>query len=69
MSQTDQESGLISVVIPTYNQANYLKMALECVVSQTYDHWEAIVVNNFSQDDTISTVERFEDPRISLINF
>jgi glycosyltransferase involved in cell wall biosynthesis len=60
---------LVTVVIPTYNHAEYLKRALDSVVAQTYKNWEAIVVNNFSTDNTIAIVESFNDERISLINF
>jgi len=60
---------LVSIVIPTYNQAHFLAEALESVRAQTYPHWEAIVVNNYSQDNTIEVVERFDDPRIHLVNF
>ena len=44
---------LISIVIPTYNHANFLKAAIESVIAQTYQNWHAIIVNNFSDDDTI----------------
>lgn len=62
-------SGLVSVVIPTFNQADYLSEALACVRRQTYSNWEAIVVNNHSTDHTISVVESLRDHRIRLINF
>ncbi len=61
--------GLVSIVIPTFNQANYLTEALRCVQRQTFINWEALVVNNFSSDDTISVVESLNDPRIRLFNF
>lgn len=60
---------LVSVVIPTYNHSHFLKQALESVRSQTYVHWEALVVNNYSEDDTVEMVQRLSDPRIRLINF
>lgn len=60
---------LVSVVIPTYNHAHFLKEALESVQAQTYAHWEALVVNNYSEDDTGEVVQGFADPRIRLINF
>lgn len=60
---------LVTVVIPTYNHAEFLKRALDSVVAQTYKDWEAIVVNNFSTDNTIVIVESFNDERIRLINF
>lgn len=59
----------ISVVIPTFNHATVLRRALESVIAQSFKDWEAIVVNNFSTDDTISVVESFNDDRISLLNF
>ncbi|MEW6165079.1 MAG: glycosyltransferase family A protein [Pseudomonadota bacterium] len=60
---------LISVVIPTYNHARLLRKALESVCCQTFRNWEAIVVNNYSEDDTEAVVASFADPRISLENF
>jgi glycosyltransferase involved in cell wall biosynthesis len=59
----------ISVIIPTYNQANFLREALQSVIDQTFTDWEAIIVNNYSEDNTIEVVESFKDPRIKLINF
>ena len=59
----------VSVVIPTYNHAKLLKKALNSVLAQTFKDWEAIVVNNFSTDDTVEVVNSFTDPRIKLLNF
>jgi glycosyltransferase involved in cell wall biosynthesis len=58
----------ISVIIPTYNQANFLGEAIQSIIDQTFIDWEAIVVNNYSEDNTIEVVESFKDPRIKLIN-
>ena len=60
---------LVSIVIPTFNHAPLLNRALESVRQQTYPNWEAIVVNNFSTDNTIEVIETFKDSRIRLINF
>jgi len=62
-------SPLVSIIIPTYNQSEYLNQALISVLEQTFSRWEAIVINNFSNDDTQAVVESFNDPRITLINF
>lgn len=59
----------VSVVIPTYNHAQFLQAALQSVLAQTCAAWEAIIVNNFSQDNTIEIVAAFNDPRIRLVNF
>lgn len=60
---------LFSIVIPTYNHGHLIGRCLDSVISQTYTNWEAIVVNNFSQDNTVEVVESYGDPRIRLINF
>lgn len=62
-------SPIVTVIIPTYNHAHFLRDALQSLCEQTYTDWEAIVVNNFSEDDTVSVVESFADSRIILENF
>ena len=47
---------LISVVIPTFNREKVLKRAIDSVVSQTYDKWELIIVDNSSTDNTENLV-------------
>jgi len=59
----------ISVIIPTYNQADLLREAIQSILDQTFTDWEAIVVNNYSEDNTIEVVESFKNPRIKLVNF
>ncbi len=41
----------VSIVIPVYNGSNYLKYAIDCALSQTYENTEIIVVNDGSTDD------------------
>lgn len=55
---------LVSVVIPTYNHAHFLAKALHSVLVQTYPHWEILVVDNHSQDNTAEVVKSFSDSRI-----
>ena len=62
-------SPLVSIVIPTYNHAPMLQRALATVVEQTCQNWNAIVVNNFSTDNTLEVVAAFNDPRIQCVNF
>ena len=59
----------ISIVIPTYNQGHYLEECLRSIVEQTFTDWEVIVVNDFSDDNTVEVVENFPDQRIRLVNF
>ena len=67
---TSSESELVSVIIPTYNQAAYLKEALASIRDQSYPVLEAIVINNFSDDDTVAVVEAAQgDSPIELVDF
>ena len=43
---------LISIIIPTYNRAHYLKDTLESIINQTYQKWECIIVDDGSTDNT-----------------
>lgn len=46
------ERPLVSVIIPSYNQAEFLPETLDSIIAQTYDNWETIVVNDGSTDNT-----------------
>ncbi len=56
-----------SIIIPTYNRASLLKRCLDSVEAQTYTHWEAIVVDNFSEDNTEEVVQSYNDSRIKYV--
>ncbi len=60
---------LFSVVIPTYNHAHFINICLDSILSQTYTNWEIIIVNNFSEDNTIELIDAYKDNRIKIINF
>ena len=61
---------LISVVIPAYNAEQFLDETLESVLSQTYENWECIIVNDGSMDNTESVAKKWceKDSRFRLIN-
>jgi glycosyltransferase involved in cell wall biosynthesis len=61
--------GKVSVVIPCYNQAHFLGEAIESVLSQTYEEFELIVVDDGSKDDTEELASSYaaEDARVRLI--
>lgn len=48
---------LVSVIIPTYNSGNTLGLCLSSINSQSYQNIEVIIVDNYSQDDTVKLAE------------
>lgn len=59
----------VDIVIPTYNHARFLGDALRSVIAQTTGSWRAIIVNNFSTDDTHDVVASFADPRLLVVDY
>ena len=47
-----KKMSLVSVIVPCYNQAQFLNETLESVFLQTYTNWECIIVNDGSLDNT-----------------
>lgn len=52
-------SPLVSIVIPTLNAGRFIKEALESIKSQTYNHYEIIIVDAGSTDNTHSIIQDF----------
>lgn len=50
---------LVSVIIPNYNYARYLRQAIDSVLAQTYPHIEVVVVDDGSQDDSRAVLEMY----------
>ncbi|RCW30040.1 glycosyltransferase [Marinilabilia salmonicolor] len=60
---------LVSIIVPCYNQANFLGETLESVLNQEYFYWECIIVNDGSTDDTENVAKSFleKDKRFKYI--
>jgi glycosyltransferase involved in cell wall biosynthesis len=62
-------SGLVSVVIPTFNRAYCLPVAIGSLQSQTYPDWEALVIDDGSSDNTADVVRALaaNDGRVKYV--
>lgn len=60
----------ISVVMPVYNGARYLRQTLASLHWQTFTDWEAVCVNDGSTDDSLAILQEFAaaDPRIRIVD-
>lgn len=63
-----QYEPFVSLVTPVYNGAAYLRDCIESVLAQTYKNWEYIIVNNCSDDETLTIAEQYQrrDSRIRI---
>jgi len=57
----------VSVLIPTLSRLSFLERAIRCVVDQTFDDWELIVVDDGSSDDTAAIASSLGDERIRIV--
>ena len=56
----------VSIMIPSYNHAQYIYEALESVLIQTFQDFEVIVSDDHSLDQTVAVIRNINDPRITL---
>lgn len=57
---------LVSIVMPAYNNEEYVAGAIRSVLAQTHRDWELLFVDDCSTDRTLEIVRRFRDSRIRI---
>lgn len=67
-SRMQEKQPLVSVIMPVYNAEKYLSEAIESVISQSYSNWELLIVDDGSNDNSISIIESYakKDSRIRI---
>jgi glycosyltransferase involved in cell wall biosynthesis len=58
---------LVSIGMPVFNCEMTLISAVKSILNQTYQNWELILIDDGSQDKTLSIANSFKDPRIKVI--
>jgi glycosyltransferase involved in cell wall biosynthesis len=62
------KTGLVSIVVASYNHAEYLEQRMESLLNQTYKYIEVIVIDDGSIDDSIEILRKYEThPKVKLI--
>ncbi|MDR2979120.1 MAG: glycosyltransferase [Bacteroidales bacterium] len=62
------ENELVSIIMPSYSSAPFIADAIRSTLRQTYPHWELLITDDASTDDTLVVVQPFveRDPRVRL---
>ena len=64
MTSKSCSQSLVSVVLPVYNGAHYLNEAIDCMLGQTFDDFELIIIDDGSTDHSASIISAYTDSRI-----
>lgn len=59
---------LISIIVPVYNVEQYIPRCIDSLLGQTYRDLQIIIVNDGSTDNSLHIIEKYNDPRIEIVN-
>lgn len=62
-------SNLVSIIVPCYNQAQFLNATLQSVLDQSYSNWECVIVDDGSLDDTAFIAQKWIEKDSRFIYF
>lgn len=63
----DRKHGLVSIIMPSFNTACYIKDTIQSVLDQSYQNWELIIVDDCSSDNTEDILSEIKDERIRYL--
>ncbi|MFV8571116.1 glycosyltransferase family 2 protein [Marinobacter sp. SBS5] len=53
-----------SIIVPAFNAGQYIRKTLDSILSQSFQDFEVIIIDDGSSDDTAQIIHQYEDPRI-----
>lgn len=63
------KEGLVSIIMPSWNTEKFIAKSIQCVIDQTYENWELIIVDDCSTDNTDKVVASFlADKRVKYFH-
>lgn len=65
---SERVKGLVSIITATYNMAGYIGETLDAILAQDYPHFESIIIDDGSTDNTMEVLEPYlRDPRVRVV--
>jgi len=66
---TDAATPTVSVVVPSYRNANYIQATIDSILAQTFTDFELLVSDHSSDDGTWDLLQSYTDPRLTATRF
>jgi glycosyltransferase involved in cell wall biosynthesis len=64
----NEQPGLVSVVVASYNHAEYLEQRMESLINQTYQNIDILVIDDCSPDNSVEILRQYEShPKVKLV--
>ena len=60
------DKSIISIIMPCFNAAKYIKKSIDSILAQSYENYEIIIQDSLSTDDTIEILKSYNDKRIKI---
>ncbi|MAG50696.1 hypothetical protein CL621_03625, partial [archaeon] len=57
----------VSVIVPTYNNADYIKKFVNSILNQSFKNFELLIVDDCSKDKTIEVLQKIKDKRLKIL--
>lgn len=59
---------LVSVIVPNYNHAAFLKERMESILNQSYPHYEVIILDDHSTDASLEVIKEYaKHPKVAQV--
>lgn len=68
MIETNYNNPFISIIVPLYNKEDSIGDTINSILSQDFDNFEILIINDGSTDDSLRIIENFEDSRIKIFS-
>ena len=56
----------VSIITAMYNGEKFIKQMINSVLLQTYENWELIIIDNYSNDNTEEVIKNFSDKKVQV---
>ena len=68
ISSNSTYNPLVSIIMPTFNQENFIRNAINSILNQSYSNFELIIIDDGCTDNTLSILNSFDDDRIHIFS-